>query len=314
MADPDERGSDTTRLSTVADATPIIERFRRKDPSLSAAIPVTIDGQQVTVVNPPAPPSPWTSLTRLTVAAELLDIVNNPRRINQGPFNLCGPSAFWVIVAARHPKAFATAATDLFDTGRGSVGGLNIAPSTSLMSTDFPAIVARRAAANHSTATTQTEWMLISALQNSTPSIGPAWDGQPESGWSGIALPSNLESWFNSTGLFSSVKADTNVVVPGTRFVHNLTLGNGQDHVLLIDGAILEAPPKDWKEKIASLFGTANHWVLLTDHAEMDASSRTINLGIWTWGGTRPKSEARETFDIDLFTSNYYGAVSVKVG
>jgi hypothetical protein len=312
MGYSDERGFDTISTSSVDDAALVIDRFRAKDSSVSSATPVALGGKIPVPAAPPAPPSPWTSLNRLSVAAELLDIVKNPRRINQGPFNLCGPAAFWSVMASRHPKAFAIAATDLFDTGRGSVGGLVISPTQDLMKTDFPAIVKRLGAT--AVPTTPTEWMLLSALRNSTrSSIWPTWDGQPESSVSGVTLPGEVETWFNNTGMFSKVNNDASVVVPLPTTTALLQLGGGMDHLLLINANLmvpagLGAPASGFFEKLAAFFTDPfpDHWIMLVNHVVIDASANTATFGFWTWGDT----VARAVVGLDLFKQCCHGAVS----
>jgi hypothetical protein len=313
MAYSDTRGRDGVQLSSVDDAKVIIERFRRKDPSLGGPTPVAPGGKTAAGVIPPPAPSPWTSLTRLTVAAQLLDIVQNPRRIHQGPFNLCGPAAFWVIVASRNPKAFALAATDLFDIGKGTVGALVIAPSQSLMSTDFPAIVTRLAGQTppHGVSTTETEWMLMSALQNSTPSKGPAWDGQPESGWSGMTLPGALVTWLSNTGFFASVVDNTSVVSPQlVGAATGLALGGGQDHAFLINAKLAGLLPDGLLEQAADFFTGLfpDHWILLTDPVVFDAAAQTVTLSYWSWGDT----QTAKVLSLSLFDDNFFGAVSTR--
>src|ERR1700733_317147 len=99
----DERAADKLQLSSVADAQTTILAF-----ASSKAI------------------GAWPSLDRQAIALRLLEIVTVPRTINQGALNLCGPAAFFAIVAARHPVSVASAAIALFETGKCALGGLHL--------------------------------------------------------------------------------------------------------------------------------------------------------------------------------------------
>jgi len=116
----DLRGQDTTQLSSVDDAIAAVKTFRSSSAN-----------------------SPWTSLDRGQVADRLETILRDPRQINQGSLNLCGPAAFFNIVAGRHPVAVANCAASLFDTGAGIIGGLHLAPKNELVSADYPAMAAK---------------------------------------------------------------------------------------------------------------------------------------------------------------------------
>src|SRR5258706_1531570 len=109
----DERATDTQTVSTQANAVEIINQFRSSMAS-----------------------SPWVSLNRTEVADRLTTIVNNPRAIYQGALNLCGPAAFFNIVASRDPVSVAQCATSLFDSGSGTIGSLKIEPKPDLISAD----------------------------------------------------------------------------------------------------------------------------------------------------------------------------------
>lgn len=299
----DSRSQDTLALSTAADAVSVIDAFR----SSSAT-------------------SPWTSLDRTKVADRLTQIVQNPRTISQGSLNLCGPAAFFNVVASRHPVAVAQAATTLFDTGAADLGGLHIAPKSDLISTDYSSMVSKM---THGV-TEQADWMLLGALRNSTAVFWqPDWRGNPDQELAGMTRPEEMASWFNATGFFSKVndggKWATN---PGIPNAENLPTYPGNDNAILINTNLLGAaqkatPTADPGEKptlspagfdsdhsfLLDMF--PNHWVVLVSEVggglyADPSGGYYVTLSIWTWGDTYTDLWVPQKD----FIANYYGAVT----
>jgi len=74
---------------------------------------------------------PWRELDRCHVADGLQAIVTDPCTgvgLNQAMLPLCGPVAWWNVVASRHPVAVAQAGVDLYEKGQAMLGGLLVKP------------------------------------------------------------------------------------------------------------------------------------------------------------------------------------------
>jgi hypothetical protein len=302
----DTRKQDTVAYSTSADAIAVVDAFRSSTAS-----------------------SPWTSLDRTQVADRLTQIVSEPRVIAQGSLNLCGPAAFFNIVALRHPLAVAEAATSLFDTGSANIGGLHIEPSSALTSADYAAMVTLMV---HGI-TPQADWMLLGALRNTTNVFWqPAWRGDPDQELAGATRPEELASWLRSTGLFTSVvdggKWASN---PGIPNAENLATSVGNDNALLINTNLLAAamvavatpagqPPTlrsagiDSADHTFLLSAFPNHWVTLLNGIASSPypdpqGGHYVLLSLWTWG----RSYLSLWVPQRDFLDNYYGAVNAFV-
>lgn len=299
----DSRSQDTLQLSSPADALTAISTFRSSTAT-----------------------SPWTSLDRGQVADRLEKIVTDPRSIYQGSLNLCGPAAFFNIVASRHPVAVAQAAGTLFDTGAADLGGLHIAPKSDLISTDYASMVPKMT----NGVTAQADWMLLGALRNSTEVFWqPDWRGNPDQELAGMTRPEELASWLTATGYFSTVRDGGKWASnPGIPNAQNLATYPGNDNAILINTNLLAAAKKylgtdsnnqpqlsdphiDNADHTFLLSSFPNHWVILVSEVAgglyADPSGGYyVTLSIWTWGSTYTDLWVPQKDFID----NYYGAVT----
>src|SRR5262249_22693218 len=71
-------------------------------------------------------PRAFTAINPHKFAFQLALRVREPRLINQGQVNLCGPNSLLIQFAKDHPLAYAQLALDLFQKGKGSLAGLEI--------------------------------------------------------------------------------------------------------------------------------------------------------------------------------------------
>jgi hypothetical protein len=67
-------------------------------------------------------------LSHSDVASRLMMLINDPKQVDQGRLNLCGPAACFHILLKRDPLAFARYTASLFLQGQGTLGGLTIIP------------------------------------------------------------------------------------------------------------------------------------------------------------------------------------------
>ncbi len=279
----DQRATDTLQLSTVAEAQAALHAFASS-----------------------SGPGAWASLDRLQVAARLFEIVAVPRSITQGSLNLCGPAAFFSIVAARHPVALAQAAIELFEKGSCSLGGLTLAPTLDLQSASYSEMQRKSLFI-----APQADWMLLGALRNSTEVFWqPSWRGDPNQELAGMTRPEELAGWLQATGYFSSV-------VDGGRWASNPGLPDaealapepGVDHAMLINVNMLAAATGNTADQSFLLNMFPNHWVVLVSEVVPDAVAREVRMSVWTWGRTFHSLLIPE----QLFQANYFGAVTTRL-
>jgi hypothetical protein len=266
-------------------------------------------------------PSPWTHLDRSGVADGLSQIVQNPRWINQRLTPLCGPSAFFNVVAGRHPVAFARAATTLFNTGKCMLGGLSIAPNSKLLTADYGNIVTSSGAAlpsGVSQSSWQAVWMLVSSLKNVTMEAWQSlfslnWVGNPQDQVAGISPPGEVEGWFKSTGFFTTVDNhanwNTNQGIPQAEGLNPAAIG--ADISILINANLLYSAgvpgaPVDNNVVMRSI---ANHWVILVGEVVGDVTKDLIYFSVWSWGSTNVGLSVPSK----VFLQNYYGSVTTTV-
>jgi hypothetical protein len=231
---------------------------------------------------------------------------------------LCGPCAFFNIVAGRHPVALARAATSLFDTGKCLLGSLTIQPSTDLLNADFGAIATKIGDAQVS-ASWQAAWMLISSIKNVTKEFWQVFtpflgDGASQiDQFAGISPPGEVEGWFKGTGFFTTVNnhASWNTCqgIPHAEGLYPCPVGT--DVAMLINANLLYT---------AGVFGApvehgllmrsiATHWVILVSEVVSDNTNNVVHFSVWSWGDT----SIGLSVPSQVFLQNYYGAITTKI-
>jgi hypothetical protein len=300
----DQRGADTLKLSTVADALAVIDTFRRGPPALPRTIPV-VPGGTVSVAT--TPKGAWASLDRGTVADGLEEIIRDPRQIRQGMMNLCGPAAFFNIVIGRHPVAVAKAATMLFEMGAAPLGSLQLRPNANLLSADYASMRKKMEAFP----ATQAVWMLLGALRNTMNVWWHAdWRGDPDQTIAAMTRPEEVASWFRATGFFASVVDNGRWASrPGIPSASTLTCAPGTDNALLINANLLAPLQLTSVDDTFIMNAFPNHWITLLSEIVPDATRQVANLSFWTWG----ESELAKQIPTKDFVDNYFGAITTTI-
>ena len=243
--------------------------------------------------------SPWLKLTRAVVAAGIADRVSNPDGAQQGGNGLCTTAAFINVWAQDAPDAYAAFATSLFDTGAANIapnqsgGGLRITASPALLGTDYAAVAARMAAKPFPVPS-QADWMVMSAIRDSSNRVFK-FTGDPDNWVSSAlgdgALPfAELDSWLRNAGAWNAVVEDTNLLLTAS-VDQAMKLQPLTSRCLLnIDVAML-------------VNDTGRHTVVLRSPITQTADGRVISLKVWSWAGILDVTVARSKFD-----NNYFGA------
>jgi hypothetical protein len=275
----DPKANDTVSVSSASDARDIIGNF----------------GAETST-------SPWTSLERSAVSQRLSQIITDPRQVQQGALNLCGPAAFYSQWVKRDPVAFANFATQLYDNGSAKLGSLQISPSKDLLQANYADMVTRMG----SDISPAADWMILGALRNSTDVFWQGtWEGDPKQELSALTRPEELASWFTATGTYAKVDNRANwATAAGIPNALNLALRDGTDIALLIHANLMATSlnkpyDNDW---LKSHF--PNHFVVLLGDIVQDVQTKNIRLSVWSWGDVKPLVVSQ-----DDFVANYYGAV-----
>jgi hypothetical protein len=280
----DAKAADTVAVSSTADAYAIVNAF----------------------ANEPSTGGAWSSLDRATVARRLNEIITDPRVVQQGALNLCGPASFFSQWAKRDPAAFATFATDLFDNGWGSIGSLTVAPGQDLLNQNY-ADMQRRMGASISPAA---DWMVLGALRNSTDVFWQgSWSGDPNQMLAAMTRPEELANWFSATGIYTNVSCEGNWVSPkGLPHALGLQQRPGVDIALLIHANLMATSRNQPYDRNWLLSQFPNHFVVLLGDVVQNIQTRAVQLTVWTWGEVQTLVVSQ-----DDFVNNYYGAVVARI-
>lgn len=288
----DHRLNDTTRASSMDDAQQIVSDFEAKEEA-----------------------GAWPSLDRAEVASRLTEIFADPgsdglggyRGIQQRALNQCGPAALLVMAIGRDPAAVARYATDLFDTGSGSIGNFSVSASSDLLSADYAEM------GTHGAVPSQAEWMMLSAIRNSTEAFWqPEWTGDPNDELSGMTRPEELADWMRQTGIWSSVEDNGKWASnPGIPNATDLSVADGTDTAMLIHANLINestrvdtgGSPTEHSWSVLQYF--PNHWVVLVSEVTSQVDNNDLLFTIWTWG-ERLQLRAPQ----QVFLDNYFGTVS----
>ena len=279
----DAKASDSIAISTIDDANSIINDFAGKSD----------DGS-------------WVSLDRSTVAQRLSEIVADPRKVQQGALNLCGPAAFFSQWTKRDPVAFATFATRLFDDGQSAIGSLQVTPNQDLLQQDYAAMLAGMGGS----VSPQADWMILGSLRNSTDVFWQGtWKGDPQQELSGLTRPEEVAQWFTATGIYASVKDDGNWMTPkGLPHALGLQQIEGVDIALMIHANLMATSLNKPYDDDWLMRQFPNHFVVLLGDVVQDIQTQQVRLTVWTWGEVKPLLVSQKDF-----VDNYYGAVIAKM-
>jgi peptidoglycan hydrolase-like protein with peptidoglycan-binding domain len=242
--------------------------------------------------------SPWLHLDRTTVAAGITALVSNPDGAQQGGNGLCTTAAFINVWAQDAPDSYAAFAAALFDNGAANIapnqggGGLTITASNALMAADYGAIVSRMTAKGFP-APSQADWMVMSAIRDSTNNIVP-FTGDPDDWVSstlgdGASPFGNLDSWLRNAGAWISVVDAANVLLTASIDEAKLLDPTRSRCLLNIDVGML-------------VTDSGRHTAVLRSPITQGADG-FVTLRVWSWAGLR---DVRVT--TAQFEDTYYGA------
>jgi len=237
-------------------------------------------------------PGAFIHLHRATIASELRARVTNPSLINQGQAGLCPSAAVVYSLARNNRPEYVKAVTQLYETGRTTIGKWDLVPGADLKAYKLPATGGLYEA----------DWIIMSSIRDSE-----NWfiDYQSETDRGG-AWGGEVAAWLRKAG-YSDVQEDWN-------FTMNKTAANLQkaDELysknyqvcLLIDADLLSG-------KSATL-SRPNHWVVLASNVRTNFLMPTSNcsMRVYTWGSLRTLPD--RAMQLDDFVDYYYGYVAAK--
>jgi N-acetylmuramoyl-L-alanine amidase/GH25 family lysozyme M1 (1,4-beta-N-acetylmuramidase) len=242
--------------------------------------------------------------SRADVADRAIALIGDPKLVEQGSLNLCGPAAVHRIWIERDPEAFAAYLTALYNTGTGSFGSTEVSPGSDLRSQDYDgtAVPAMKAAGGVCPAA---DWVAMSSLRDVTNTFLD-FEGMPSEDVAAMTLPSEVASWLRATGLYGSVSDEGNwFLTKGVEHAEGLTPGPGVDVVMLINAHVLTSSAVAGHEKSDEFILNAfpNHFVVLRSPVTEPAADE-VEFDCWTWG-----ADVHVRIPKSVFEANYYGGV-----
>jgi hypothetical protein len=236
-------------------------------------------------------PGAFIHLHRETIAKELAARVMKPSLINQGEAGLCPSAAVVYNVACGNVVEYVKAVTQLYDTGRATIGKWQLDPDADLKIYK-PSVGA----------VPEADWIIMSSIRDSE-----NWfvDYQSVSD-NGGAWGDEVGKWLRKAG-YTDVKEEWNYAMNKT--AENLQeadslYSKNYQICLLIDADLLAG-------KTAAL-SRPNHWVVLASNISTNFALPTTNvtMKVFTWGTLRALPD--RPMQLGDFVDYYYGYVAAK--
>ncbi|GAA3552981.1 hypothetical protein GCM10022197_05060 [Microlunatus spumicola] len=245
-------------------------------------------------------PSPWHGLDRREVATRLGELLTDPDLVSQSNLNLCGPASFLRSWLRRDPVGVANFAVELYDTGRSTIGGYEVAPDDdACLATDYKDLQRRYGSA----ITPPAEWMIMSALRDAENAFFD-YEGTPDEDVSAATTSGEVVEWLEACGRFGDVRDEANLFF--TRGLdHARSLAPSPEQVVLVLLNTTMLPNEDGSVENVVLRQFPDHWVAL--EAPVVDVPGGVRLTYWCYGRTAPYRTV--VVPTDAFEANYYGAV-----
>lgn len=229
--------------------------------------------------------------------------VRQPKIINQGPFNLCGPAAFLYFLASTDPDAYATIAIDLILKGKASYGNLKFIPHPDMVN-QHPGTFEDPNVEGLIHVMDAVDWLTMSALRYvENDFIWPGYNPKTNTGIGGLTTHWEMSSWLEN---IENVKE--NRVSGSLSFSEmNDAINAGKRMVFLIDaGKFINKMTKEssknnskgFEGKMSAVFAPifGNHFVVLDSNIQRD-SFQNYEFTIWTWGDYREITLSQSDFE-----------------
>lgn len=262
-------------------------------------------------------------LDRVKIADRLTELVNDPKKIQQGRLSLCGPATFFQLLIKRDSLAFVQYAMSLYNNGYGNIGNMTIKPGHTLKNQDYNERIIQDTVKwmkirdikiteknKARFITPSADWMIMSSLRDET-NLFLKFKGTVEEELAGITLLRDLEAWLKETSLYQSVLTDASwIKLKGVNHAKSLVPSHNKDVILFINSRMLNknvgvTGSKKLNDIILNAF--PNHYIILTSIIT-ETEDNHIKFSCWTWGKTQEYKVPK-----NVFKANYYGAIMAEV-
>jgi hypothetical protein len=231
----------------------------------------------------------WKQILRREVAEQLKIRVNNPIFINQGTAGVCVPAAFVYGIAQEKPLEYATAVTDLYDTGLAYIGKLKLAPCYDLLCAPRPGGVEAA------------DWVILSSIRDSENWFFD-YESDKDSGGSTV---SETKKWLERAGYTQIIVQETGRGERVTNLKQSMEYYKQEYQVMWrLNASCIDSGIEDDPEP--------NHRVVLAgEFVVPPRGSDPFHAPIWTWGQkiTMPRAGGLK---FDQFLAHYFGFIAAK--
>ncbi len=237
----------------------------------------------------------WTNLDRIAVADRLVQLLNDPDKVNQGSIGVCGPAVFFNVWIEADPLQFAIYATEMYEKGEAMIGTRKVTAGADLRHQDYAVL---RPKLNPDVP--PADWMVMSALRDSE----NGWfdfEGTPQEDFSGGTSRGEIARWLQSTHLFSSVDdSGTPLIGDNLDQAKGLNPTANRKVILFVDTNMIDTTRAKGKGK---------HFIVLRSRVTQLANGN-VDFTYWTWGDppatvTQPLTKAR-------FDDTYLGYITAE--
>lgn len=211
----------------------------------------------------------WPKLDPSVVLTRIAALAADPNEFNQGSIGLCTAAAFFHHQFQAKPNVMTIFAKDLFGSGIGFIGGLEVEPGRDTRNADYAAIAMKHAKGG--AMPPQADWMMMSALRDSENWFFD-YEGAPDETTSMSTSAKELSSWYRDTGFYSSVDFKDD----GDQNEFTGLLKKPKNHIALWVDAKLVVPTMKASD--------SSHMVTLESQISFDAVADTCQFDYWTWG------------------------------
>lgn len=238
----------------------------------------------------------WPLLTRHEVGIGMLMRIGKPSLLQQGGSSLCGPASLLFNMLEDQPDRYARFVTDLYETGKGMLGRLEIKPGHDVRH--------HRPPPRGENTVEAVDWLTFAGIRDSENWFFDYDEMEDE--FAGITLPNELGSWFRRAG-YREVKEEANILI--TKGADNLAEADrlykaGWRVCLFINSNMLHFESQT-KGSV-----TPDHWVVL--RSPVVRTGVHVSLTIFTWGEGNWQVPERGAVTMTDFCKNYYGFVAAR--
>lgn len=279
----------------------------------------------------------WSKILRNEVADQLIERINSPKKISQGPTSFCGPAAVLFEMARHMPRRYVQMVIDLYENGSWNSARGTIRAPQGLLGKE---IYVKFRDDGSIRATPEADWIALTSMRDSANNLFSI--DEPDDVDSGIkagAMATEVAAWcpqllgwrhtdiYTTTqfGLLGFKLPKLTVIFDITEFLFGVfsgdavdglkvakkTLNQGGAAMLQIDSELLKHDIGDTDDDPGDpgffhrlLPNVSSHFISLYDNTANISHNSRVTLKVYTWGSTGGKKKieiSEEGFEREMF-------------